>query len=458
MGWLSRWFGRSPSPAPAPAVEPGHPAPPAARDSPKAPPPSAPGVALPASTAQGAAPAGSTAQATIPVARHLLIDRNGRLAGFEFPLPDVMRKRLAQGAGDVVIGAHARAFLAALRPVADSGRVAMASLPGALLQRDVVALEVPPKAWLVVPSEDLTEPPPAWWSPLKERSVNLGTEQVPSRRAAFVRIDCSTLDRDAAIAAVMACREAAPKARVVASQLADVDDVEAVLRAGADLASGRHEHMRQVPQGATLSPAMAQVSRLMNQVLHDADLTVIAAGIREDVGLSYELLRFANSPMMGLQRQVDAVDQAVLLLGRDPLFRWLCARLLAANKGRASARALQEIALARASLFERLAPAAGAPPATLFTLGLLSLVDVMVPMPMAEAVAPLRLPEDVRAALVDRQGPWAPLLELAQALERGDTATAQPLAAAFGGLDEVAAAAEQAWAYAGEAAAALWSA
>lgn len=456
-GWLSRWFGRSapPTPAPAPPVETVRPAEP---DSRKAPVPAATGVALPASTAPGRPPAGGGAQATIPVARRLLIDRNGQLAGFEFPLPDVMRKRLDQGAGDVVIGAHARAFVAALRPVADSGRVAMASLPGALLERDVVAQEVPPKVWLVVPAEDLTDPPPAWWSLLKERAVNLGTEQVPSRRAAFVRIDCSALDRSAAIAAVMACREAAPKARVVASQLADVDDVEAVLRAGADLASGRHEHMRQVPQGATLSPAMAQVSRLMNQVLRDTELSVIAAGIREDVGLSYELLRYANSPMMGLQRQVEAVDQAVLLLGRDPLFRWLCGRLLAANKGRASARALQEIALARASLFERLAPAVGAPPSTLFTLGLLSLVDVMVPMPMAEAVAPLRLPEDVRAALVDRQGPWAPLLELAQALERGDTATAQPLAEAFGGIDEVAAAAEQAWAYAAEAAAALWSA
>lgn len=412
---------------------------------------------LPGGRGNALAAGAADRRGTVPVARRLLIDRDGRLAGFEFPLPDVMRKRLAQGAGDVVIAAHARALLAALRPVAEGGRVAMASLPGAMLQREAVLHEVPPKVWIVVEAKDLQDPPPAWWPVLKERSVRLGCEQVPQRLAGFVRIDCSELDRDAAIAAITACREAAPKARVVASQLADVDDVEAVLRAGADLASGRYEHMRQVPQGATLSPAMALVSRLMNQLLNDADLGVIAAGIRDDVGLSYELLRFANSPMMGLQRQVDAVDQAVLLLGRDPLFRWLCARLLAANRGRASARALQEIALARAALFERLAPAAGAPASTLFTLGLLSLIDVMVPMPMAEAVAPLRLPEDVRAALVDRQGPWAPLLALAQCLERGDLPSAQPLAEVYGGIDEVAAAAEHAWAYAAETGAALWS-
>jgi EAL and modified HD-GYP domain-containing signal transduction protein len=399
----------------------------------------------------------AAADAALPVARRLLIDRDGRLAGFEFPVPDVMGKRLAQGADDRVVSAHARALLAALQPTVDAGRVAMATLPAGLLAREGIVEQVPPKAWLVVSAESLPEPPPPWWGALTDRGVRLGVEQVPHRRAWFVRVDCSALDRDAAIAAVMACREAAPRARIVASQMADVDDVEAVLRAGADLASGRHEHMRQVPQGATLSPAMVQVQRLMNQVLHDAELSAIADGIRADVGLSYELLRYANSPLLGLSQQIDSVDSAVMLLGRDALFRWLCARLLAASKGRSAARALQEIALARALLFERLAPAGDAPPSTLFTLGLLSLLDVMVPMPMAAAVAPLGLPQDVRDALVDRSGPWASLLTLAQSLERGDIAGAEPAALQWGGIDEAAAAAEKAWAAAAEASASVWA-
>lgn len=455
MGWLSRLLGRFRRHPPAATG----PVPTAFRTEAatvKMPPSHEGGAGEGRSTAKsGAKPARPT---SAPVGRRLLIDREGRLAGFEFPLPDVMQRRLSQGAGDVIVGAHARALMAALGPVAASGRVAMASLPGALLERESVAQEVPRGAWLALPAEDLGDPPPSWWAVLQEREVRVGAEQVPHRRASFVRIDCSDLQRDAAIAAVTACREAAPRARLVASQLADVDDVEAVLKAGADLASGRYELMRQVPQGSALPPAMSQVSALMNQVLRDEDLSVVAAGIRQDVGLSYDLLRYANSPLMGLRRQVDSLDQAVMVLGRDPLFRWLCARLLVAGRGRTSARALQEIALARASLFERLAPAAGGAPSTLFTLGLLSLLDVMVPMPMAEALAPLNLPEDVRAALVDRKGPWARLLELAQCLERGDLNGAAPLAAAYGGMEEVAACAEQAWAYAAEIGASLWAA
>lgn len=447
--WWSRWFGNRSTATPA--------AGPAPQESQRtARPSAAPREQDP--QAAVTSPGGKrAADAALPVARRLLIDRDGRLSGFEFPVPDVMGKRLAQGAGDVVIGAHARALLAALQPTVAAGRVAMATLPSGLLGREGIVEQVPPKAWLVVEPSSLDDPLPPWWDALLQRGVHLGVDQVPHRRAWFVRIDCSTLDRAAAIAAVMACREAAPRARIVASQLADVDDVEAVLRAGADLASGRHEHMRQMPEGATLSPAMVQVQRLMNQVLHDAELSKIADGIRADVGLSYELLRYANSPLLALSQKVDSVDAAVMLLGRDPLFRWLCGRLLAASKGRTAARALQEIALARAILFEKLAPAVGAPASTLFTLGLLSLLDVMVPMPMAQAVAPLGLPQAARDALVDRTGPWASLLALAQSLERGDLATAEPLAQAWGGIDAAAAAAERAWAEAAEASASMWA-
>ena len=272
-----------------------------------------------------------------------------------------------------------------------------------------------------------------------------------------VRIEASGADRNATTRAIAACRTAAPRARIVAAGLGDVDDVEAVLAAGADMATGHHDRQG-APRGAVpLPPALARVTRLLNQVLQDADLSEIAAELRSDVSLSYELLRHANSPLLGLQRQVDATEQAVMLLGRDSIYRWLCARLLAALPGRATARALQEIALARALLFERLAGAVGAPAPTLYTLGLLSLLDVMVPMPMAEALAPLNLPKEMRLALVDRSGPWAPLVTMAADLERGDLSAAGVHAARYGGLQVVLAANEAAWQAAGLSASDLWA-
>jgi EAL and modified HD-GYP domain-containing signal transduction protein len=223
------------------------------------------------------------------------------------------------------------------------------------------------------------------------------------------------------------------------------------------MAAGHHDRQGARRSTVLLPPAIARVTHLLNQVLQDAELADITAELRSDVSLSYEILRHANSPFFGLPRQVDATDQAVMLLGRDALYRWLCARLLAALPGRATARALQEIALARALLFERLAGAVGAPAPTLYTLGLLSLLDVMVPMPMAEALAPLNLPDQMRAALVEHSGPWAPLLTLAACLERGDVAGAAAPAQSFGGLQAVLAANEVAWHAAAQSAAVLWA-
>ena len=402
----------------------------------------------------------AAAEAPLPVARRPLIDREGRLAGFEFPVPDLLARRLAQGADDTVVGAHVGALIAATRPVAESGRVALVALPRELtvqqLARPALLAQLKSQ-WLVLDETSFADSASQSLDALRAIGAVIGSAQSPRRGASFVRIDASGIDRAAACAAIAACRGAAPRARIVAAGLADVDDVEAVLAAGADLATGHHDRQGAPRGSVVLPPAMARVTHLMNQVLQDAELADIAAELRSDVSLSYELLRHANSPLLGLRRQVDAADQAVMLLGRGGLYRWLCARLLAALPGRISARALQEIALARALLFERLADAAHAPAPTLYTMGLLSLLDVMVPMPMADVLAPLSLPPEMRAALVDRVGPWAPFLTLAACLERADLAAADAPAQAFGGLPAVLAANESAWHDAGEAAKVMWA-
>jgi len=394
------------------------------------------------------------------VARRPLIDREGRLAGFEFPLPEMLQRRLAQGADDTVLAAHVSAWIAATRAVAEAGRVALLALPSALssqwLARPALLSQLKSQ-WLVLDAGAFGDGLAANLDALSATGAVLGVRQAPQRRASFVHIDASAVERAAAVAAITACRQGAPRARVIAAGLADVDGVEAVLAAGADLATGHHDRQGAGRGSVPLPPAMARVTRLLNQVLQDAELAEIAAELRSDVSLSYELLRHANSPLLGLQRRVDAADQAVLLLGRDALYRWLCARLLAALPGRATARALQEIALARALLFERLAETAGAPASMLYTLGLLSLLDVMVPMPMAEALAPLHLPAEMRAALVERRGPWAALVTMAADLERGDPAAAAASAERFGGLPHVLAANDAAWQAAAQSAALLWA-
>jgi EAL and modified HD-GYP domain-containing signal transduction protein len=59
----------------------------------------------------------------------------------------------------------------------------------------------------------------------------------------------------------------------------------------------------------------------------------------------------------------------------------------------------------------------------LFTVGMFSMLDVMLQMPIGEALEPLRLPPQARRALIDGDGPWRPYLDLVRALEWADAAS-----------------------------------
>ena len=56
---------------------------------------------------------------------------------------------------------------------------------------------------------------------------------------------------------------------------------------------------------------------------------------------------------------------------------------------------------------------------SLFLVGLLSLADIVLQVPLAKAIAPLSLADEVRAALLDHSGPYRPFLDLTIACEQG---------------------------------------
>jgi EAL and modified HD-GYP domain-containing signal transduction protein len=158
----------------------------------------------------------------------------------------------------------------------------------------------------------------------------------------------------------------------------------------------------------------------------------------------WSLRDHANSPLLGLRRQVDSVEQALQLLGRQALFRLLTVLLVARSDSRPTAIALHELALTRAHFLENMAKQIWAPAATLYTTGLLSLLDVMMQQPMEKVLEPIGLTQESRDALLHRSGPWHELLELARCLETGQTEQARELAQPMGGLPVAQAAMERA--------------
>lgn len=179
------------------------------------------------------------------------------------------------------------------------------------------------------------------------------------------------------------------------------------------------------PPKASGAQAASRVTALqmVQLVARDADTHEIEALLRRDPTLSYNLLRLVNSLGVGGGRRITSFSQALLLLGRQQLRRWLNLMLFAARQGDVRSNMLLARVAMRARALELLAKARGLDKNTqeqAFMAGMFSLLGVLFGLPLAEVLAPLALGEAVHGALLRRDGELGMLLTLYEAAEKGD--------------------------------------
>ena len=153
----------------------------------------------------------------------------------------------------------------------------------------------------------------------------------------------------------------------------------------------------------------------------DLDVDSLTATIKRDVSLSIKLLRYINSWVVALPYQVTSIKRAILLLGHEQLRRW--GSLVAiATMCRDKPAELLVLCLVRARFCELVGPVAGLGHAQseLFLTGLLSGVEALVGRPLPELLAEIAVADQVKAALLGRPSPLAPVYRLALAYEKAD--------------------------------------
>jgi len=167
-----------------------------------------------------------------------------------------------------------------------------------------------------------------------------------------------------------------------------------------------------------LNPAQAMILQLMDMVRKNADVRQLEDVLRRDAALSYKLLRYINSAGFGLGSEIQSLRHAVAMLGYSPLYRWLSVLLATASTGGQSA-ILMQTAIVRAR-FAELVGATFLPKneaENLFVVGMFSLLDRLLGVPMEEILDQIQLSEPVTQALLNRQGMYGPFLKLAEACE-----------------------------------------
>ncbi len=174
--------------------------------------------------------------------------------------------------------------------------------------------------------------------------------------------------------------------------------------------------------GKKLAPSQVVIMQLMSLIASDADTTEVELGIKKDASLALTLLRLANSPGVGTTQRIDSLGQALTVLGRRQLQRWLQIMLYADNKSGHFTSPLLQLASTRGKLLEliteKLRPDNRAMADTAFTVGIMSLMDTLFGQPMDEILAQVSVVDDVSDALLYRKGFYGDLLKLAEYIER----------------------------------------
>ncbi|WP_312514728.1 EAL domain-containing protein [Massilia sp.] len=215
--------------------------------------------------------------------------------------------------------------------------------------------------------------------------------------------------------------------RLVAEKVENHTEYRTCLDVGFDYFQGYYFAKPTVMSGRKLSPSQTTVLALMDLINADADNSAIEALVKREVSLGMNLLRLVNTPALGAGRRIESISQALSLLGRRQLQRWLQILLFAEADVRGHSQSpLLMLATTRARLMEllaqRLRPAQKNVADVAFTVGMMSLMDTLFCMPMRDIVEQIPVIDEVRDGLLKRTGFFGELLRLAESIERMDDA------------------------------------
>lgn len=209
------------------------------------------------------------------------------------------------------------------------------------------------------------------------------------------------------------------KLHLLATELNSFDEFSLCFNMGCDYFQGHFVTSREDwhPPKSEINRVLAL--KLLNMLRTDEELKVIADQITADPVMTYKLLRYLNSPAIGLQTPILTIDKALLLLGRERCFRWLSLLLFDVKQTGFRERLLVEQALSRAFFLESIAGTGNIPnkKEELFILGLFSMLDLLIGQPLPDLLEHTHLPIPIQQALLGEEGVYHTALSLVKANE-----------------------------------------
>lgn len=170
------------------------------------------------------------------------------------------------------------------------------------------------------------------------------------------------------------------------------------------------------------SNALSRMRLLKEINRQNVDFASMTNVISSDTNLVHKLLTYINSAGIGLLNHVSNLKQATVLLGASGVKRWVTLISLQ-TFSEDKPPELFTLSLLRAKFCELIAGELKRPGLTQdtgFLIGMFSLLDVLLMLPMEEVLKEVALADDLNAALLGEDNDLRRILDLVIAYEKGD--------------------------------------
>lgn len=217
----------------------------------------------------------------------------------------------------------------------------------------------------------------------------------------LIKFDITKTPLHTIAALVTNIRDRRPDVKLLAERIETYEQFEEAKSLGFHLFQGYFFCKPEIKEQRDISPDTVHLIELLNQASKpDLDITCLCGLFSSDVGLTYKLLTYINSGALPLKTEITSIRQALIYLGASEvrkLILILTTGLIAKDKP----SELTRVGVVRAKGAENIADTVDP---TLsdraFMVGLLSIIDAVLDMPMETVLQRLPVAKDVKEALV----------------------------------------------------------
>jgi EAL and modified HD-GYP domain-containing signal transduction protein len=225
---------------------------------------------------------------------------------------------------------------------------------------------------------------------------------------------------------------------LLAEKVETVEEFRLCLELGFEYFQGFYFARPAILSGKKIAPSELAILHLLELVNSEVDNHTIELAVKRDALISLNLLRLVNTPAAGARGRIDTLGQAIEVLGRQQLQRWLQILLYATPGAQVELNLpLLQMATTRGKMLElmslKMHPGQREAADTGFTVGIMSLTDALFSMSMEDILNTVEVADEVRAALLDREGEYGDMLNVVEMLEKARSGKA--LAAVLRNLD-----------------------